>query len=266
MSNTTWSASTERRPRSWIARHQLTAYLVLAFALSWSVWPLVLLNPTSSPMVPFGPALAALTVTALVGGRTAVLRLLGQLTRWRLGARWYLAALSPFAITALVGLLAVGAGAPVPSLDDLSTWPTAVPTVFLSTVLIVGLFEEPGWRGYALPRLQRDHGALAAALVLGVVWLLWHLPLLLSDPTGQRPLLPFVITVLAQSVIMTWLYNSTGGSLPAVMIFHAAVDTAARFVLPEFAGAAYLAVWWLTTGLYVLVAGAIIWRTRPATG
>ena len=67
----------------WIARHQLAVFVVLALALSWSVWPLVVLNPASSPMVPFGPALAALAATALAGGRRAVLDLLRQLTRWR---------------------------------------------------------------------------------------------------------------------------------------------------------------------------------------
>ena len=63
---------------------------------------------------------------------------------------------------------------------------SAVGFTFLSTLIIVGLFEEVGWRGFALPRLQRRLDALWAALVLGVLWALWHLPELISDPTRQR--------------------------------------------------------------------------------
>ena len=244
----------------WIARHQLAVFVVLAFALSWSVWPLVVLNPASSPMVPFGPALAALAVTALAGGRRAVLDLLRQLTRWRAGARWYLAALSPLALTPLASLLAVAAGAPSPDVD-LSATVTGVPVLLLTTLVVVGLFEELGWRGYALPRLQRRHPPLTSALVLGAIWLLWHLPELVSDPTGQRPVLPFAVTVLAQSVILTWLYGSTEAGLPLAMTFHAAADTAARLVLTSFDDAAHLLVWWWAAGLYVLGAGVLVRRT-----
>lgn len=247
--------------RTWIARRQLPVYLVLAFGMSWSVWPLVVLNPASSPMVPFGPAIAAIVVTALVGGRRAVLGLLGQLTRWRVGLPWYLAALSPFAITALTGVLAVVTGASSSAAEGFSASLTGLPAVLLSTFVIVGLFEELGWRGYALRTLQRSHSPLWSALVVGAVWLAWHLPELVSDPSGQRPPLPFAVSVLAQSVILTWLYNSTRGSLPVAMLFHAAVNTSAQFLLPQFPDDAYVDVWWLMTGLYVLVAAAVIWRS-----
>jgi CAAX protease family protein len=244
----------------WVARHQLAVFVVLAFALSWSVWPLVVLNPASSPMVPFGPALAALAVTGLAGGRRAVLDLVRQLTRWRAGPGWYLAALSPLALTPLAGLLAVAAGAPAPAVD-LPATVFAVPAVLLTTLVVVGLFEELGWRGYALPRLLRHHRPAAAALILGAIWLLWHLPELVSDPTGQRPVLPFAVTVLAQSVILTWLYGGTRAGLPLVMTFHAAADTAARFVLTAFDGRAHVAVWWSIAALYALVAGVLVRRT-----
>jgi membrane protease YdiL (CAAX protease family) len=134
----------------------------------------------------------------------------------------------------------------------------AIGFFFLSTLIIVGLFEEVGWRGFALPRLQLRFDAIWAALVLGVLWALWHLPELISEPTGQRPPVQFVVWTLALSVIFSWLYNSTNGSLPIVIISHAAIDTAGRFMLPEFAGKGYSIVWWLMVALYVLVALVVL--------
>jgi hypothetical protein len=77
---------------------------------------------------------------------------------------------------------------------------------------------------------------------------------LISDPTGQRPPLQFVVWILAQSVIFAWLYNSTNGSLPIVIICHAAINTAGRFMLPGFSNESYQIVWWFMVGLYVVIA------------
>ena len=130
-------------------------------------------------------------------------------------------------------------------------------------MIIVGLFEEVGWRGFALPRLQRRLDAIWAALVLGVLWALWHLPELISDPTRQRPPLQFVVWALALSVIFTWLYNSTNGSLPIVIICHAAIDTAGRYMLPEFFNGGYQVVWWFMVGLYVVIAVIVVLVAGP---
>ena len=89
--------------------------------------------------------------------------------------------------------------------------------------------------------------------MLGVIWAFWHLPELISD-RGQRPPLQFLVWILAQSVILAWLYNSTDGSLPMVIICHAAINTAGRFMLPEFPGDSYQVVWWFMAGLYVVTA------------
>jgi uncharacterized protein len=249
--------------RNWAARHDLVLYFVLAYLLSWALWPLVILNSTSSPLVPFGPLIAAVIVALLAGGRRELWALLGQLTRWRVHPIWYvIALLGPFMLAALTALLAIAAGAPVHRTGAYTDW-QAIGFFFLSTLIIVGLFEEVGWRGFALPRLQLRLNALWAALVLGVLWALWHLPELISDPTGQRPPVPFLVWALALSVIFSWLYNSTNGSLPIVIICHTAIDTAGRFMLPEFAGEGYQIVWWLMVGLYVLVAIIVILGAGP---
>jgi uncharacterized protein len=157
-------------PGNWAARHDLLLYFILAYLLSWALWPLVILNPTSSPLVPFGPLIAAVVVSLLAGGRKELWALLRQLTRWRLHPIWYvIPLLGPFVMAVVAAALAVATGAPMlrsGAYTDLS----AVGYTFLSTLIIVGLFEEVGWRGFALPRLQRRLDALRAALVLGVLW------------------------------------------------------------------------------------------------
>lgn len=255
--------TTGTAPRNWAARHDLVLYFVLAYLLSWALWPLVILNPTSSPLVPFGPLIAAVIVALLAGGRRELWALLRQLGRWRVHPLWYvIALLGPFVLAGLTAALAVAAGAPVRGTGDYTNW-RAITFFFLSTVIIVGLFEEVGWRGFALPRLQLRLNAIWAALVLGVLWALWHLPELISDPTGQRPPVQFLLWALALSVIFSWLYNSTNGSLPIVIICHAAIDTAGRFMLPEFVGDGYQLVWWFMVALYVLVAVIVILVAGP---
>jgi uncharacterized protein len=223
----------------------------------------VILSPTSSPLVPFGPLIAALIVALLAGGRRELWALLRQLARWRVHPIWYaIALLGPFVLAGLTALLAIAAGAPVRGTGTYPDW-RSIGLFFLPIVIIVGLFEEVGWRGFALPRLQLRLDAIWAALVLGVLWALWHLPELISDPTRQRPPVQFLLWALALSVIFSWLYNSTNGSLPVVIICHAAIDTAGRFMLPEFVGDGYQLVWWFMVALYVLVAVVVILVAGP---
>jgi len=199
---------------NWIARHDLLLYFILAYVLSWAIWPLVILNPESSPLVPFGPLIAAVIVALLAGGLRELRALLGQLLRWRVRPIWYVVALlGPFVLAAVTAALTVATGAPAPSPEAYADW-LGIAVALLSTIIIVGLFEEVGWRGFALPRLQQRLDALWAALVLGVIWALWHLPELISDP-GQRPPLQFVVWILAQSVILACSTTAPTAACPS---------------------------------------------------
>jgi membrane protease YdiL (CAAX protease family) len=256
---------TDTRPNSpigWSRRHDLALYIGLAFLISWAAWPLVALNADSSPLVPFGPLVAAVVVSLCSGGPRQLGDLLSQLGRWSRSPWWYLIALvGPALIAVAAAALSIALGArPLPFQAG---WP-AVAGTFLTTLVIVGLFEEVGWRGYALPRLQRHTSALRAALLLGAVWGVWHLPELLSDPGGQRPPIPFLIFVLAQSVILTWQYNSSLGSLPIVILSHAATNTSAQVLLPLYPPADYPLIWWIFTGLWVVA--AVLVTTLVGTG
>jgi membrane protease YdiL (CAAX protease family) len=243
--------------RGWIAGHDIQLYFVLAFLLSWCIWPLMLLNADSSPLVPFGPAIAALTVVAIVGGKHGLVALLNQLSRWRRRPVWYVIAVAgPFALTSVAAALVVLAGAPAPDwlvYTDL----VSLGANLLATMVIVGLFEELGWRGFALPRLQESHSALRAALLLGAIWAVWHLPELVSNPTQREPL-PYLVWVVAFSVILAWLYNSTRGSLPLIIIAHAAVNTSVKFLMPQFGREYFWLAWWALAVVFVLTACAVV--------
>jgi hypothetical protein len=91
------------------------------------------------------------------------------------------------------------------------------------------------------------------------VWLPWHLPELISDPS-QRPPLQFAILVMAQSVLRAWLYNNTSGSLPVVMLFHAMFNSFAQFLLAGVEGTPDQTAWWVTAVLTALIAVVAIWR------
>ncbi|MFJ5698521.1 type II CAAX prenyl endopeptidase Rce1 family protein [Arthrobacter sp. NPDC093139] len=262
---------------SWPASRRLTMFFVLAFLISWLLWPLTFLIPGSSPLFPVGPALAAVLVAVVSGGNGALLRLLRQLGRWRVPVRWYVLSLGlPCLLVVASAALTVAGGAPAPDLGPNPGWFMLIGT-FASTLVIVGLFQELGWRGYALPLLQRNHTALGAALLLGIAWALWHLPELVSDTTGRRPSVPFLLMVIAQSVLLAWVYNGTGGagrasaedpstgtgSVPLCMLFHASFNTCGALIFPALAGPHYLTLWWTLALLHVLAALVVIAYAGP---
>jgi membrane protease YdiL (CAAX protease family) len=246
-----------------LKRHPMVTFFVLAYALSW--WPLVLyvFDLSPQPIVGFGPFLAALVLLGLTRGKTGVGGLLRRMVRWRVGLRWYAVAL-----LLPVGLTAVGAalnvfvlGAQAPSSAELGAWSDLF--VLFAILLLVpgfgGAWEEPGWRGYALPRLQSGRSALVASLILGVLWAFWHLPLMVVGEVNWSDL----VLIIAVSVVFTWVFNSANGSVLIVMLMHAMNNTiSGSFFGPMFSGAdsvsqswVLAALWWAVAIVVVAVAG-----------
>ncbi len=124
---------------------------------------------------------------------------------------------------------------------------------------IGGAWEEPGWRGYAQPRLQIGRSALVASLVLGVVWACWHVPLMVSGIVPWSDL----VLVMAVSVVYAWLFNSADGSVLLTMVFHAAMNTiGGGFFSPMFSGVdarryswSLAAAWSIVAVVVAVVAG-----------
>jgi len=242
----------------------LTVFFPLAFLLSWYPWLLSFLGVKASGINPLGVLAAALIVAGVGGGWSGVKSLLLRIVHVRFGLRWYAVALSlPVLFVGLALALNVAAGAPPPTSEAWARWPEIVDR-FIFGFLFVGLGEEPGWRGFALPELMRRRSALAAALVLGAVWALWHMPLFGSEFAWN--LVPaFLLSVFAGSIVTAWLFNSTGRSVFVTMLMHAEINAiGAGYVFRFFTGADYVRLWWIYTALWVAGAVLIAWRAGPA--
>ena len=241
-----------------IRRHPLVAFFVLAYALSW--WPSILysLDLSPQPVAGFGPFLAALVVLALTSGKAGIGGLLRRMVRWRVGLRWYaVALLLPVAIALAAAVFNVLLGAQAPSSVELGGWTNLFSTFFILLLIpgLGGAWEEPGWRGYALPRLQVGHSALFASLILWVVLMVWHLPLFIVGEIHWSDLVFF----LGYVIVFNWVFNNADGSVLIIMLMHAMNNTiGGSFFSPMFSGADSVRNAWLFAALWCAVAIVVV--------
>lgn len=274
-----------------IRRHPLAAYFSAAYLLSAAALVLVYgpdvlggevarAGETTRSLIAFpllvvGVGLTGLLLTAVVDGRRGLRRLWGGVRRWRVGASWYAVALLPPALILAV-LIVLGA-----LLD-----PAFGPHLFVAGLVFglpAGLFEELGWTGYALPRLRAafGHSTFSVGLLLGVMWGLWHLPVVdhlgAASPHGSAWLpffLAFAAVVTAIRVLIVWVYTNTGSVLLAQLVH---VSSTGCLVALSPLGvtpwqeaswyAVYAAGLWLVVGALVLACGTELRRGgRAAAG
>jgi uncharacterized protein len=244
-------------PRRFVVRRPLLAYFILSFALTWLAWLPFVLSESGLGVLPWriprlfgsaqtlgllpgaylGPLTSAFVVTALADGRPGLTRWVRRLVRWRVGLRWYALVLIGVPVAAVAATFALpGAwdGLRLPSPVILLAY---LPLLVLQ-VLTTGVAEEPGWRDFAQPRLQTRFGPLRGSLILGPLWGAWHLPLFFTEWAGWPEVdwsMPaeFLACSTVLSVVLTWVFNRTGESLPLVMILHANVNTVYSLVWPQ---------------------------------
>jgi CAAX protease family protein len=223
-------------------------FFVLTFALSWLAWlPGFLVSKgifvSSSLFIGIsesgkwlggiGPSAASIILVARDSGWKGVRKLLGRAFHFRLG-RWYVPmfVIVPAAVV-FAHILNKLSGASIPSSGALSN-PVMIPVLF-AVFLVLQAGEEYGWRGYGLQRLQDSRSALSSSLILGGIWVLWHVPMFFIEGFGlnssQVPFGQYAVTLICASILITWLQNNVGGSLVPAFVIHALINLSGE-VLP----------------------------------
>jgi uncharacterized protein len=226
------------RTSLWVREHQLVTYFVLAYAISWIIVAPLIASAQGFIDVPvpfalhylndYGPLLAALITAGITSGAEGLRELFRRIIKWRVGLGWVLiAAFSPLAVYGIAVGIVLSLGDSPPDLSRLGTI-TYLPYLgwagWVFWILTAGIGEESGWRGYALPKLQNHMSALSATLIVTLFWVGWHLPRFFYYGAYMElgfSILPLAAHgFLAMAIVLTWLYNSTRGSILMAALFH----------------------------------------------
>ena len=215
-----------------VGQSPLIAFFVMAILFSWiAVTPLIL-NP-KLPVEPFqilgalaGPSLAAWIVTAVMSGGTGIREFLKRYIQWRAGIVWWMIVLFGVLIALnIVASLILGLAISTEFFNNLGLiLPTYLITLIVG-VILGPLWEEPGWRGFALPHLQERFGPIMGTIILGVMWAVWHIPGYLGGWMASA-FIALVVYCVGFSFVMTWVYNNTRGSILLMILFHSSSNAA----------------------------------------
>lgn len=264
------------RTKAVVQRHPVVTYFGLVLLISYGSFALLIgpkllrgeaMQATQAeyvlfPVLVLGVCLVGLALTGILDGWSGVRDVFARIGRWRVGVRWYAVAL----LTPPVVMLAV-----------LLVMRMLVSSVFTPKVWIFGLLfglpgflEEIGWMGYAFPRMRRQRSALASAIVLGVLWGLWHAPVVdylgAAAPHGVYWLpffLAFVAIVAAMRVLIVWVYVNTKGSLLLAQLMHISMSGSLVMLDPVRVTPAQEALWY---GIYAAVLWVIVALIALRTG
>jgi membrane protease YdiL (CAAX protease family) len=276
--------------KTFIRKHSVLIYYALTFAISWGGILLVIGGPGAIPatseqstkLLPVailvmlvGPSVAGLLLTGLVDGRAGFRELLSRLYKWRAGIGWYAVALLTSPVLATLILLALSLLSP-DFLPAIFTTNDKASLMLIGIVvgLVVGIFEEIGWTGFAIPRLRLRYGALTTGLIVGLLWAAWHCFVYFwgsGDSSGTFSLaifLPeflFLVTVLpVYRVLMVWVYDHTQ-SLLVAMLMHA-IHTAGTtsILVPQVTAVSRVIYYFIfAAALWVIV--AVVQRQQTLT-
>lgn len=211
------------------------------------------------PLFIYGTALGALLVVAVTEGHAGVRAWGSRIVRWRVGLLWYAVALGlPIALKFAAYGLSLALGAPAPPAEAWGAW-AEVPFEFVFVFLTLALGEELGFRGYALPKLLERHSPLAASLILGVMRVIWHVPLVVL--AGDSPWV-FAI-VIAGDILFTWIFLHTRGSVLIAMLLHSSLNASGAVFGGLFTGAYAVQNYLLLVALFVAAAVALVLIAGP---
>ena len=275
----------------WMRQHPIIAYFTLAFAVTWALHtPMVLgrnglgIFPYEVPMALFvilfilgavaGPTLGAFLVTNALDGKEGRRKLLRRYGQWRVGLPWYVLAIFGVPIIYIVAGSVVLGG--VPLSDMAANWTTFFSPYLVAVLIFPALItwgEEPGWRGFALTRLQESYHPLLSGVTVGFVHSVWHLPvyLLVTGPVAFGPFdLPeFALNTalsIAISIIWTWVFNHAKGSILIAVLLHASLNASEGWVSVLIPNFPMDAAGKIVMGFYFVAAVALIFMTKGRLG
>jgi len=270
------------RLQALVRRFPLITFFALANGISWLAWTPYILSLDGLGVLDFrypdliagnqltailpgaylGPLAAAFAVTSITEGREGLKRWRKRLFQFRAAPRWYAFALLAVPIGIMAGTLAL------PGAEQILTIPSIMVLVAYLPMLVLqffttGLAEEPGWRDFALTRLQTRHHPVVATLILGVLWTIWHLPLFLTPWGGPDVdlgvIARFAVAAMSMSFLITLVYNKGRQSLPLVMVLHATVNNFLSVAWSQFfPGDDQRLVWGPALGLITLAVVVIV--------
>lgn len=234
---------------SFIKRNPQAVFWGIAYIIGGGGYILGRLYPSELwILVLWGIFLGGALITGIVDGRAGLKTYFSRLVRWRAGIHWYvLALLTPFALGFIAfGLSSLTGAERVGSFPDLG----AVAMVFVFSFFTIALGEEPGIRGFSLPRFMASRSAFSASLIVGVLHAIWHLPLVIG---GEESAI-FLLNPFGAAILFTWIFNHTNGSVLLAMLLHASSDAAGGFFGSLFSGPdALMNSIWLA-GAYIALA------------
>ena len=225
---------------NWLKQYPLVTYFAVTYLITWTIWSPIVASAQGwvNWDVPyalyylgsFGPTISAFILTALTEGMAGIRDLVSRIFRWRVEFRYYafavLAPIGLFVLAYLLNRVVAGEWSDLSLLGKADYLPYLGPFGVLGLwFLTYGLGEETGWRGFALPHLQKNRSAASATLILALLWACWHLPAFFFRDTyvdlGVLGFPLFAFMMIFTTMVFTWLYNSTRGSVFIVIVFHA---------------------------------------------
>jgi membrane protease YdiL (CAAX protease family) len=243
------SQTVEYKAKAFEARN-LAFFFLLAFGWSWFWWALFIFGILTMPagigtsevdfgsagplmlliaLTPYGPTIAGFAMAAMTEGKLGVKALWGRFWNRNISFKWLLVILLFFPAFQLIANLVSR------TLDSQAypflTYPNQpwmfIPPFIANTFISAGMSEEFGWRGYALPRFQAKWNALTSSIILGAIWAAWHIPLWFvpGDSHNQTFFWGWVGRIILLSILMTWIFNNTKGSVLAAILFHSMANS-----------------------------------------
>jgi len=247
-------------------------FFLLCLTISWAIWiPQAVAKLTESQKVIAGgapinmlavwaPALSAIVLLRITEGRSALHGLVRSIRSGRVAMKWYLLVLLyPSATWLLARSLDLLFGRPFELIIPIITYFPAGQYFMVAAALVFAfpntLGEEIGWRGFALPRLQSKYNALLSSILLGVFWAIWHIPLWIANDKLGLDLIRAVATITTYTILFTWVYNNTAGSVLLAWLFHASM-TITQYILQIPLTLTDDIVGWGIALLLVMIAGS----------